>query len=219
MVEEEIPIKKEYYLGSLIDYDSDEIVIMASSKGGVDIETIAHSNPDDILKFGIDPYLGLTDFNARRLAKSVGLGGRSMLRFASLLKTIFKINREYDATLVEINPIALTAQGEFIAVDAKMMLDDNASYRHRDLFSTILKEKPVPKSGSEFRKYQAEQAEIPTYIELDGDLGIISDGAGTGMLTLDLTKERGLRIGVYCELGGKATPTLIEEALRIMNLI
>jgi len=216
LVEEKVSIEKEFFAGALIDYQSKSPVIIASSKGGVDIESIALENSKEIIIEKLDDKIGLTDYIARRIAKAVGLKGRSMLSFANILQSIFSILKKYDATLVEVNPLALTAEGKFIAVDAKITLDDNASFRQSELFNVLKSEKPKPGQGSKLRKYQAEKADIPTYLELAGNIGIIADGAGTGMLTLDLTKDYGGEVESYCELGGRATPKLIEEAMKIV---
>jgi succinyl-CoA synthetase beta subunit len=132
------------------------------------------------------------------------------------VKKLYSILRSVDATLVEINPLALTTDNQFIAADAKITLDDNASFRHRELYSRLKSVKKRPSEGKKLRKALAEEAEIPTYLELSGNLGIISDGAGTGMSTFDLTKDFGGKVEAYCELGGKATPDLIEKALEII---
>jgi succinyl-CoA synthetase beta subunit len=216
LVEEKVSIEKEFFAGILIDYNSKSPVIIASSKGGVDIESIALENPVDIIIEKIDDKFGLTDFKARSIAKAVGLRGRLMFSFSSLLQSLFIIHKKYDATLVEVNPLALTNDGSFLAVDAKITLDDNASFRHNELYKTLKSVRPKPTEGSKLRKFLSENVEIPTYIELDGNIGIIADGAGTGMLTLDLTKDYGGKIESYCELGGRATPKLIEEAMTIV---
>jgi succinyl-CoA synthetase beta subunit len=216
LVEEKVPIEKEYYLGVTIDYEGKCPIIIASSRGGVDIETIAAEHSEDIVKERIDSPLGLTNFQARLIAKKAGLSGREMLTFASTMASLHKILYAYDADLVEINPLAYTADKQFIAVDAKINLDDNASFRHSELYSEFQTDRQIPTKGTRLRKALAEKAKIPTYIELNGDLGIIADGAGTGMLTFDLTKDYGGRICTYCELGGRATPALIEEAMRIV---
>jgi succinyl-CoA synthetase beta subunit len=140
-----------------------------------------------------------------------------MLSYANILQSIYKILKKYDATLVEVNPLILTTEGKFIAVDAKITLDDNASFRHSELFALLTEERSKLTQGSKSRKSLAEKAEIPTYIELDGNIGIIADGAGTGMLTLDLVKDYGGEVESYCELGGRATPKLIEEAMNIIS--
>lgn len=216
LVEEKVAIEKEFFAGALLDYQSKSLMILASSKGGVDIESIALENPEEIVIEKLDDKIGLTDYIARRVAKAVGLKGRSMLSFANILQSIVTVLRKYDATLVEVNPLVLTTEGSFIAVDAKITLDDNASFRHSELFAKLEAERPEPVAGSKLRKFLAEKADIPTYIELDGNIGIIADGAGTGMFTLDLTKDYGGEIETYCELGGRATPKLIEEAMKIV---
>ena len=217
LVEEKVDIEKEFYLGVTIDYNEKSPVIIASQRGGVDIETTAIEHPEDIVKENVNSPLGLTDFQARRITKKVGLKGRDMRSFAAYVTSLFKILHRYDASLVEINPLAYSSEKQFVAADAKIILDDNAFFRNRELHSRFRIGKEMPQEeGVKLRKAQIERAEIPTYIELDGTLGIISDGAGTGMLTYDLTSDRGGAIGVYCELGGKATPALIEEAMNIV---
>ena len=216
LIEEKVSIEKEYFAGALIDYQSKSTVILASSKGGVDIESIALENPQDIIMEKLDEKIGLTDYIARRVAKGVGLKGRAILSFARIIQSIFSILKKYDATLVEVNPLVLTSDGSFIAVDAKITIDDNAAFRHNELFTKLKAERPKPVKGSKLRKFLAEEAGIPTFIELDGNIGIISDGAGTGMLTIDLIKDYRGELESYCELGGKATPKLIEEAMNIL---
>jgi len=216
LVEEKILIEAEYFTGVTLDYQSKSPVVIASSRGGVDIESIALEYPGKIVKEKINILLGLTDFSSRRMAKNVGLTGRNMHSFATILKLLYSMLLDYDATLVEVNPLVLTTDGSFIAVDAKIVLDDNASFRHRVLFSELEAYKRIPTEGAKLRKTLAEKAEIPTYIELGGNIGIIADGAGTGMLTLDLTKDFGGDVETYCELGGRATPELIEEAMNIV---
>jgi len=216
LVEEKIPIEAEYFAGVTIDYQRKALVVLASSRGGVDIESIALEHPREIVKEEVDPSMGLTDFGARRIAKKVGLEGRNMLSFANTLKSLYSILLGYDATLVEANPLALAADGSFVAVDAKIVLDDNASFRHRELFSKLETHGKIPSEDTRLRKALAERAEIPTYIELGGNIGIIADGAGTGMLTLDLTRDHGGEVETYCELGGRTNPKLIEEAMKIV---
>jgi succinyl-CoA synthetase beta subunit len=216
LVEEKLDIETEYYLGVTIDYRRKCPVVIASSRGGMDIERIASEFPDQIIKEEIRPPLGLTDFQTRRIAKKAGVVGRNQRHFAATVKKLYSILRSVDATLVEINPLALTTDNQFIAADAKITLDDNASFRHRELYSRLKSVKKRPSEGKKLRKALAEEAEIPTYLELSGNLGIISDGAGTGMSTFDLTKDFGGKVEAYCELGGKATPDLIEKALEII---
>jgi succinyl-CoA synthetase beta subunit len=216
LVEEKLDIETEYYLGVTIDYRRKCPVVIASSRGGMDIERIASEFPDQIIKEEIRPPLGLTDFQTRRIAKKAGVVGRNQRHFAATVKKLYSILRSVDATLVEINPLALTTDNQFIAADAKITLDDNASFRHKELYSRLKSVKKRPSEGKKLRKALAEEAEIPTYLELSGNLGIISDGAGTGMSTFDLTKDFGGKVEAYCELGGKATPDLIEKALEII---
>jgi len=217
LVEEKLDIEIEYYLGVTIDYKSKCPVVIASSRGGMDIESIASKHPDQIIKEQIRPPLGLTDFQTRRIAKKVGIVGKNQRKFAATVKKLYSILQAFDATLVEINPLVLTTDDQIIAADAKMTLDDNASFRHRELYSRLKSVEARPKEGKKLRKAMTEEAGIPTYIELSGNIGIISDGAGTGMCTFDLTRDFGGKIEAYCELGGRATPELIEKAMDIVS--
>jgi len=216
LVEEKLDIETEYYLGVTIDYRRKCPVVIASSRGGMDIESIASEFPDQIIKEEIRPPLGLTDFQTRRIAKKAGVVGSNQRHFAAVVKRLYSIFRSVDATLVEINPLALTTDNRFVAADAKITLDDNSSFRHKELYSRLKSVYKMPSEGKKMRKALAEEVEIPTYLELSGNLGIISDGAGTGMSTFDLTKDFGGKIEAYCELGGKATPDLIEKAMEII---
>jgi succinyl-CoA synthetase beta subunit len=216
LVEEKIQAETEYFTSITIDYQNKCPLVMASSRGGVDIEHIASKYPDEVVIEEIAVTAGLTNFQARRIAKTAGLKGRSILLFGAILQSLYTVLIDYDAILVEINPLVATHNGSFTAVDAKIILDDNASFRHQKLFSELSAEKMVPMEGSGFRRALAHEAGIPTYVEMAGNIGIISDGAGTGMLTLDLTKDFGGKVGVYCELGGRVTVKLIEEAMRIV---
>jgi succinyl-CoA synthetase beta subunit len=216
LVEEKIQIDREYYASVTLDYDNRCPVVIVSSEGGVDIEATAREHPEAIVRELVDRQLGLTDYQARRIAKKVGLEGREMMQFAGVISSLHRIIHEYDASLVEINPLVLSGEMGFIAADAKIILDDSAYFRHRELYAGLEADKRMPEGGGGLRKVLAEKAEIPTYIELGGCIGIIADGAGTGMLTFDLVKDHGGEIETYCELGGKATPALIEEAMRIV---
>lgn len=216
LVEEKIQIDREYYASVTLDYDNRCPVVIVSSEGGVDIEATAREHPEAIVKELVDRQLGLTDYQARRIAKKIGLEGREMMQFAGVINSLHRIIHEYDASLVEINPLVLAGEQGFIAADAKIILDDSAHFRHRELYAELGADRRMPEGGGKLRKALAENAEIPTYIELEGSMGIIADGAGTGMLTFDLVKDHGGMIETYCELGGKATPALIEESMRIV---
>jgi succinyl-CoA synthetase beta subunit len=159
----------------------------------------------------------LNDFECKALAKKIGLNGSSINSFGSIVKKLYNILVDYDATLVEINPIVMTENGSYTALDAKILLDDSAVFRHRGFYDKLESVAVKDSEGYAYRKSLAMESEIPTYIELDGDIAIVSDGAGTGMLTFDLTKEYGGDIETYCELGGKANPDLIARALEIIS--
>ena len=216
LVEEKIPIEREYYASVTLDYESKYPVVIVSSMGGVDIEATASEHPEAIVKELVDNPLGLSDFQARRIAKKIGLRGSEMRQFAGIIGALYRILHDYDANLVEINPLALTTDKQFLAVDAKTILDESASFRHKVLYLKLETDKKMPTEGTKLRKALAEKAEISTYLELEGIIAVIADGAGTGMLTFDLVKDYGGRIENYCELGGKANPALIEEAMKIV---
>jgi len=216
LVEEKIPIEREYYASVTLDYESKYPVVIVSSMGGVDIEATASEHPEAIVKELVDSPLGLRDFQVRRIAKRVGLRGSEMRHFAGIIGSLYRILHDYDANLVEINPLALTTDKQFLAVDAKIILDESASFRHKMLYLKLEADKKMPTEGTKLRKALAEKAEISTYLELEGNIAVIADGAGTGMLTFDLVKDYNGRIETYCELGGKANPALIEEAMKIV---
>jgi succinyl-CoA synthetase beta subunit len=217
LIEEKISIKKEYYLSVTYDYKEKNLIVMTSSRGGVDIEKVSYEHPEDIIQEKISNKLGLTDFQCKRIAKKTGIEGRGINSFANIIKKTYEILLKYDATLVEINPLVLTENNSFEALDAKILLDEGSSFRHHDFYKKIESQKTESLEGYEYRKAMAEKAGIPTYIELQGNIAIIADGAGTGMLTFDLTKEYGGDIGTYCELGGKANPELMARALEISS--
>jgi succinyl-CoA synthetase beta subunit len=217
LVEEKVEFSREYYVSTTYDYKKKSHIVMASSKGGVDIEKVSSETPEDIVKLRVSSGLGLNDYRCKAVAKKIGLNGRSINSFGSLVKKLYNILIDYDATLVEINPIVMTSNGSFTALDAKILLDDSAGFRHRGLYAKLESVEVKESEGYAYRKSLAMESEIPTYIEMDGGIAIVSDGAGTGMLTFDLTKEYGGDIETYCELGGKANPDLIARALEIIS--
>jgi succinyl-CoA synthetase beta subunit len=214
LVEKKIAIKQEYFLSITIDFEEKCPVIIVSSSGGVEVET--NISISSAIKERIQYPLGLPDFLARRIAKKVGLESKALLFFTFIIKTLYKIFLDYDAILVEINPLAFKEDGSFVALDGKIELDENAAFRHRNLYSELVKSSYISEEKSVSRKSLAENAGIPTYFEQSGQIGILADGAGTGMLTFDLTKDYGGNIETYCELGGRINPSLIETGMEII---
>jgi len=157
------------------------------------------------------------EHEVRGIAKNIGLDQRGTLSFSSVLRNLYRIFEKYDAELAEINPLAVTMNDNFIAVDAKLNLDDRAAFRHKELINHLKEETIKPTEGPSYRGYLAKEASISSYVELDGNIGIVSDGAGTGMLALDLVKEYGGKPADFCELGGFMNAEMMRTALDIVS--
>jgi succinyl-CoA synthetase beta subunit len=213
LIEEKMNLVKEYYCAVTWDYRNKCPVLVASSRGGMNIEAITRDRPLEVVQVRIDPHLGYSQYMGRQLAAKIGLRDSEIIKFAKVVNALWSIFYEYDAELVEVNPLGLLNNGDFAAIDAKLNMDDKSLFRQIDR----LKEMPVlpidQNNGLNYRRLRARQLGIPTYIEMDGDIGIVADGAGTGMLTLDLLNDAGGKVRAYCELGGEATAELIEKAL------
>ena len=209
LVEEGVELASELYLGLLIDRAVQQPVMMASSAGGMEIEEVAARTPDLIHKIRIDPGVGLVAFQARRLADAVGLIGRPAREAASLMQRVYAAFEAVDASLVEINPLAVTAVGHVLALDAKVTVDDNALFRHPEL--------------GELRDLAEEEAlEIEAskhglnYIRLDGTIGCMVNGAGLAMATMDIIKLAGGAPANFLDVGGGANTDQIRNAFRIL---
>ena len=213
LAENVIKIHKEIYLCCLNDKESNRPMFIASREGGVDIEQLAKKSPEKIIRKSIDPILGIMEFDIRSLA--AGLGIICDTHFIAVVKGLWNIMRNQDATMVEINPLAITDSG-MLALDAKIVLDDNAGFRNSAKLSEFkLDQKDrFIKEKNESEKL-AEKYDI-SYVPLDGNIGIIADGAGTGMLTLDLVKDLGGKPANFCEMGGKAAAEAAEQAMEIV---
>ena len=213
LAEDAMNIRDEFYICGLNDKESNRPMFITSREGGVDIELLAKEAPEKIMRKKIDPLVGLMEFDIRNMA--TGLGISCDKSFISVVRGIWNIMRRQDATLVEINPLAITDTG-LVALDGKIILDDNAEFRCNDRMmgirsgqeGRIVKEKSAPEILAE--KYNI------SYVLLDGDIGIIADGAGTGMLTLDLVKDLGGIPANFCEMGGKAAAEAAEQAMEIV---
>jgi len=208
LVEEKLGIEDEVYIGVVVDRRSRSHVVLASSEGGVDIEEVAATAPEKIVRFAVDPLQGLRPYHARWVAKRVGFSGRRMMELAGLLLKLYRVAVEMDAELTEINPLALTAEG-FVAADARLNLDNNALFRHPDL-----EERFRESELAELTEREREARSLGlTYVELDGNIGIIGNGAGLTMATLDTVTLHGGRPGDFLDLGGGAPPDRIEAAV------
>lgn len=214
LIEEVVNIAKEYYLSITIDRLKRKPVVLASSEGGVDIEEVARREPWKIVKRYIDPLVGLRDYEVRYVAYKLGIKNPKLVRvFTNIAKAMYSIFTEYDCELVESNPLALTTEGRFIAVDAKIIVDDNALYRHRDL------QELVEKEAREYTEIELKAKKLGfSYVELDGNIGIIGNGAGLTMATMDLVKYYGGRPANFLDVGGGARADVVREAVKILLL-
>ena len=215
LAEEQAEIERELYLAILIDKQTNMPIIMASAIGGVDIEEVAREKPEQILKKHIEPSVGLSDYIARSLGKNLDLGDY-LENFREIVRQAYAIFRDCDASLVEINPLAVTPSG-LLALDAKILLDEKAAFRHHDLFTQLRAERRRLEKSTKTKAEQLAEERGITYVPLDGDVGMISDGAGTGMLTLDLIQDAGGRAANFCELGGLAGAESMRQALEVVH--
>jgi succinyl-CoA synthetase beta subunit len=208
LVADAADIAKEYYLGATVDRGSKSIVVMGSSEGGVEIEQVAKDNPEAIIKVNVDPLLGMLDYQARELAFGMGLGEHTR-DFTRIAKGLVRVLIEHDASLVEINPLALTTDNRLLALDAKMVLDDNALFRQQ--WAEEMRD-PAEEEESE---RQAREAGI-SFVKLDGTIGCMVNGAGLAMATMDTIKEYGGSPANFLDIGGGAREDKVEAALRII---
>ena len=209
LVEQAQEIKQEFYLGLVIDRGSQRITMIASASGGMNIEEVAKEDPDKVIREQIDPAVGLLDFQARNIAERIGLRGKLMTPAARLMKTFYRCFRDKDAEIAEINPLAIVGDNKLMALDAKMVFDDNAMYRHADITNLRDFDEEDPK------EVEATGHGL-NYIALDGDVGCIVNGAGLAMATLDaITLHQG-RPANFLDVGGGASPEKISNAFRIV---
>lgn len=209
LVDEAASIETEIYLGITNDRADRKPTMMASSAGGVDIEEVAKETPEKIVKVGIDPLLGLRDYQARDLAAGIDLPRAHWRTFGQIASGLWRAYLESDATLAEINPLVITSRGRLLAVDGKMVLDDNALFRHTDLAE--MRDLDVePKAETEARKYSL------SYIKLEGQIGCMVNGAGLAMATMDIIKLHGGEPANFLDIGGGASSEKVAAALRII---
>jgi len=208
-IAEGLDYKKELYLGILLDRTNSKNVIMASTEGGVEIETVAEETPEKIIKIWVDPGTGLEDFQARELAFGLGLTGPEYKDFLKFIKNLYKAYEGMDASMVEINPMIITNDDKIMALDAKVTLDDNATFRHKDFedLRDLNEEDPLEVEASNFNL---------NYIKLDGNVGCMVNGAGLAMGTMDLIKLAGGSPANFLDVGGTASPTTVENGFRII---
>ncbi|MFX1342875.1 MAG: ADP-forming succinate--CoA ligase subunit beta [Promethearchaeota archaeon] len=211
LVEKRLDIQQEIYVGITIDRGRRQPVVICSAMGGVDIEQVAEEHPDKITRFWTDPVLGLRDFEARQIAKNAGLGGHAMLQVAGFLLRLWQVFIKNDAELTEINPLIVTADGTFIAADARLNVDDNSLFRHKALAERV--SKGISEQTELERRAQEHGM---TYVELQGNIGIIGNGAGLVMATMDAVKYYGGSPANFLDVGGGATADRMLNALEIV---
>jgi succinyl-CoA synthetase beta subunit len=211
--EETIEIEREIYLALLYDRGKNSPMIMASSIGGMDIEKVAREEPEKIIRIPYDLFLGIQPYMVRRLGKFLSIADLRDLE--QVLEGMYAIFTKYHATLVEINPLALTPAG-LVALDAKVELDDKAESSQAELYDMLRGEQYFRSNKVLTTAEEMAAEEHVKYVLLDGDVGIITDGAGTGMLTLDLVQDEGGRPANFCELGGMANPDLMHKAIKVV---
>ncbi len=209
LVEEAADIASEIYLGVVIDRAAKRPVMMASSEGGIDIEEVAQRTPEKIIKITIDPLLGLQDYQVREAAYGIGLDKDLTRGFLKVAKELYTAFTKSDASLAEINPLVVTGDRALLAVDAKMILDDNALFRHPDLAEMRSLEEETP-AEREARGYGI------SYVQLDGSIGCMVNGAGLAMATMDLTKLYGGAPANFLDIGGGAKADKVAAALRLI---
>jgi succinyl-CoA synthetase beta subunit len=209
LIEETCNIARELYVGAVIDRSSRRVVLMASTEGGVEIEKVAAETPEKILKTTVNPLTGLQPYQGRELAFGLGLEGEQIKQFAKMLAGLAKMFVEKDLSLVEINPLVVTSEGNLLCLDAKINVDDNALYRQHDLLEMH------DTSQEDERENRAKEWDL-NYISLDGDIGCMVNGAGLAMATMDLIKLCGGEPANFLDVGGGATKERVSEAFKII---
>lgn len=204
-----IDIKKEYYLAILMDRATERPVIVVSSEGGMNIEDVAAETPEKIINESVNPAVGLQSYQCKKLAKAIGLGSDKLRPFEKVLTSLYKLFIACDCSMVEINPLVETPEGEILALDAKFNFDDNALYRQKDIAAMrdITEEDP--------REVEASKFEL-NYIGLDGNIACMVNGAGLAMATMDIIKHSGGEPANFLDVGGGAKEDQVREAFRIL---
>src|SRR3954447_7109430 len=209
LIEEGLQMTRELYLSIVLDRQSGKPVIMASAAGGMDIEEVAAKTPEQIHRVYVEPGVGLVPFEARQLGFAIGLDGAQVHKLVKLIGSLYDAYLATDASLIEINPLVVTAQGDLLALDAKMNFDDNALYRHADLkeLRDLGEEDPLEIEASKFSL---------NYIHLDGNIGCMVNGAGLAMATMDIIKLAGGEPANFLDVGGGANQDQIRNAFKIL---
>ena len=209
LIDEASAIATEIYLGAVLDRANRRVVLMSSSEGGVDIEEVAATTPEKIIKVSVHPFLGLRDYQARILAEGIGLPKEHAAEFIKIARGIYEVFVDQDANLVEINPLVITEDNKVVALDGKIVLDDNALFRHPELQAMHDSSEDDP------AEVEANEAGL-SYINLDGEIGCLVNGAGLAMATMDIVKHFGGEPANFLDLGGGAGAEKVTQALGII---
>ena len=210
---EKVDILREIYISITFNRGKSTPVLIVGTSGGMDIEKSAQSDKDNIHFIEFDPFIGILDYQIRLIAKKVQL--KDVSGFRKIIKAMYQIFKDYDAGLIEINPLAVTPLG-LIAIDSKVDLDDQASFRHQVLFQELKEEQESLKDKEDSIALEPTDDTI-TFVPFSGDIGVISDGAGTGLLALDLISDCGGKVASFCELGGITNSQIMLKALRLVK--
>jgi len=208
-----LEVEREMYLSLIIDRATRRFLFLASPVGGMDIEEIAKTTPEKIKRVYVDPFVGLRDYHVRSIVSWLGFspGTAQWQQAASIVQAMYKIAVDYDAELVESNPLALTKEGDVVPLDARVIVDDNALFRHPEL------EKALEEDPRDITEFEAYAKKIGFhYVELDGDIGIIGNGAGLTMATMDLVYHFGGRPANFLDIGGGASREVVREAVKVL---
>ncbi|PWC61932.1 ADP-forming succinate--CoA ligase subunit beta [Azospirillum sp. TSH20] len=208
-IEEGADIKRELYLGMLIDRATGRVTIMASTEGGMEIEEVAHNTPEKIIKVAIDPATGIQGYHTRKVAFALGLEGKQVSAAAKFIQAAYKAFVDLDCAIVEINPLIVTGSGDILALDAKMNFDDNALFRHKDV-EELRDEAEEDPAEIEAAKHSLN------YVKLDGNIGCMVNGAGLAMATMDIIKLYGGEPANFLDVGGGATKERVTAAFKLI---
>ena len=209
LVEEASDIAKEFYLGMVIDRTSEQVVIMASPEGGTEIEEVAKNTPEKILKVYIDPSVGIQPFQCRKIAYFLGLEGKAVNKAVSFIISLYNLFTEKDCSLAEINPLVLTGDGDVLALDGKLNFDDNALFRRPDI------QKLQDRTEEDELELEAKEVGI-SFVNLDGNIGCLVNGAGLAMATMDIIKFHGGEPANFLDVGGGATAEQVTKAFKMI---
>lgn len=210
LIEETLPIARELYLSLLVDRGLERVVMVASAAGGMEIEEIAKVSPEKILREACDPLNGMVDFQARNLAFKLGLVGEQVAAFTKLARGLYRLFKENDLALLEINPLVVTTEGALVALDCKISVEDNALYRHKGLVELR------DWTQDDVKEAKAHAAGL-NYIALSGNIGCMVNGAGLAMATMDLIKLHGGEPANFLDVGGGATAQTVAKAFKIIQ--